>query len=92
MTSQKMMNMVKLKMLKWSKFNHLRRIEATQQVIVDYPKITKDKSLESRVQTPDAGLNIATATAPRCDGRNSRLNITAMTKTRGLKLASLLHP
>ena len=48
---------------------------------VDCPKITEDKSSESRVQTPDAGLIIATAVASRREGQNPRLNITAMTKT-----------
>jgi len=58
---------------------------------VDYSKITEDKSSESRVQTPDARLIIATGTAPRREGRNSRLNITAMTKTRESKPASQHH-
>ena len=45
---------------------------------VDCPKITEDKSSESRVQTPDAELIITTITAPRGKGRNPRLSITAV--------------
>ena len=49
------------------------------------PKITKDTSLEIRVQTPDA------STAPRREGWNVRLNITAITKTQILKAAPQHH-
>ena len=44
----------------------------------DCPKITEDKSSESRVQILDAGLIIATTAAPRREGRNPRLSITAV--------------
>jgi len=62
-----------------------------KKMIVDCLKITEDKSSESRVQTPYARLIIATATAPRREGQNSCLNITAMTKTRGSKLVFQHH-
>ena len=47
-------------------------------MVVDCPKIIEDKSSESRVQTPDAGLIIATTSAPRREGRNPRLSIIAV--------------
>ena len=45
------------------------------RLTVDCLKITKDKSSESKVYTPDARLIIATP------GQNPHLNITAMAKT-----------
>ena len=51
-------------------------------------KITEDKSWKSRIQTLDVRLIIATNAGPRREGWNQRLNITARTKTRGLKPAS----
>ena len=57
---------------------------------IDCPKITEDKSSESRVQTPDTRLIIATGAAPRCEDRNS-LPFTVMTETQSLKAASQHH-
>jgi len=50
-------------------------------------KIIEDKSAKSRIQVLDARLIIAINVAPRREGWNPRLNFTARTKTRGLKLA-----
>ena len=65
-----------------------------KKMIVDCLKITEDKSSENRVQTSDTRLIISTTAAPRREGRNPRLSITAVahysTKTRGSKPASLL--
>jgi len=59
-----------------------------QLYAVDCPKITADKSSESRVQTPNARLIIATNTAvQRLKGRNPCLCFTAMAMTQSLKAA-----
>ena len=58
---------------------------------VDCPKITEDKSSESRVQTLGARLTIATRAAPRSEGWNPLPNIAIITKTKSLKAASQQH-
>ena len=50
----------------------------TSRETADCLKITEDKSSKSRVQTPNAGLIIATTTAPRRKGRNPRLSLTVV--------------
>ena len=58
--------------------SRIKKIRLRMVEIVDCPKITEDKSSESRDQTPDAELTIATNAAPRHEGRNPRLSITAV--------------
>ena len=59
----------------------------TACICVDCPKITEDKSSESK----DARLTIATRAAPRHKGWNPHLNITTITKTQRLKSVSQHH-
>ena len=60
-----MRSMISTRVQSISKSVPVKNIENFEGSFVDCPKITEDKSSESRVQTPDARLIIATSAVPR---------------------------